>query len=77
MSKAEGDENMKEKIHPKYFKVAAKCSTCGAVFEVGSTNKEIRVDSCSNCHPFYTGKQRFAQVAGRADTFMKKYGMKK
>ena len=67
---------MKDKIHPKYYKVVAKCSTCDTEFDIGSTNKEIRVDTCSNCHPFYTGKQRFGQVAGRAETFMKKYGIK-
>lgn len=67
---------MKENIHPKYFVVKAKCSTCGHEFDIGSTKDEITVDSCSNCHPFFTGKQRFAQVAGRAETFMKKYGIK-
>ena len=51
--------------------------SCGSVFETGSTLKEIRVDTCSNCHPFYTGKQRFGNVAGRAETFMKKYNLKK
>jgi large subunit ribosomal protein L31 len=75
--KAEGEKTMKQNIHPKYQKVKAVCTTCGTEFETGSTVKEIRVDSCSNCHPFYTGKQRFAAAQGRAETFMKKYGMKK
>jgi large subunit ribosomal protein L31 len=68
---------MKEKIHPNYHKTEVICTSCGSVFETGSTLKEIRVDTCSNCHPFYTGKQRFGNVAGRAETFMKKYNLKK
>lgn len=68
---------MKEKIHPNYNKAKVVCTSCGSVFETGSTLKEIRVDTCSNCHPFYTGKQRFGNVAGRAETFMKKYNLKK
>ena len=68
---------MKEKIHPNYHKTIVICTSCGSVFETGSTLKEIRVDTCSNCHPFYTGKQRFGNVAGRAETFMKKYNLKK
>ena len=68
---------MKEKIHPAYHKCKVVCTSCGAEFETGSTLKEIRVDTCSNCHPFYTGKQRFGNKAGRAETFMKKYGLNK
>ncbi|MDY4787916.1 MAG: 50S ribosomal protein L31 [Bacilli bacterium] len=68
---------MKEKIHPTYHKCKVVCTSCGAEFESGSTLKEIRVDTCSNCHPFYTGKQRFGNAAGRAETFMKKYNLKK
>ena len=67
---------MKEKIHPKYNTVKVVCTSCGAEFETGSTAKEIRVDTCSNCHPFYTGKQRFVNAQGRAEIFKKKYGMK-
>jgi large subunit ribosomal protein L31 len=67
---------MKDKIHPTYHKIKVVCTSCGAEFDSGSTNKEIRVDTCSNCHPFYTGKQRFGNVAGRAETFKKKYGIK-
>jgi large subunit ribosomal protein L31 len=67
---------MKKGIHPNYKKVKVTCTSCGAEFETGSTlGKDIRVDTCSNCHPFYTGKQRFGQVAGRAETFFKKYGL--
>lgn len=67
---------MKKDIHPAYNKIKVVCTTCGNEFETGSTLKEIRVDTCSKCHPFYTGKQRFAQADGRVDRFMKKYGMK-
>ena len=67
---------MKQGIHPNYYKAKVICTSCGAEFETGSTLKEIRVDSCSNCHPFYTGRQRFAQAAGRVEKFDKKYGLK-
>ncbi len=67
---------MKKDIHPKYQKCKVICTSCGAEFETGSTLKEIRVDSCSNCHPFYTGKQRGANAQGRAEAFKKKYGLK-
>ncbi len=67
---------MKEKIHPNYQKVIVKCSTCGHEFETGSVVKDLKVDTCSNCHPFYTGKQRFTQADGRVDKFNKKYGIK-
>ena len=48
-----------------------KCTSCGAEFETGSTSKELRVDTCSNCHPFYTGRQRFAAAQGRIEKFNK------
>lgn len=67
---------MKKGIHPKYYKAQVICTSCGSVFETGSTRKEIRVDTCSNCHPFYTGKQRFVSADGRIDKFNKKYGFK-
>lgn len=63
---------MKEGIHPNYQTCKVVCTTCGATFETGSTMKEIKVDTCSNCHPFYTGKQRFVQADGRIDKFNKK-----
>jgi large subunit ribosomal protein L31 len=49
---------------------------CGNEFETGSTNKEIKVEVCSECHPFYTGRQKFADAGGRVDKFNKKYGLK-
>ena len=67
---------MKQGIHPNYKKCVVTCTTCGATFETGSTLSEIKVDTCSNCHPFYTGRQRFAQAQGRVEKFNKKYGLK-
>lgn len=67
---------MKKGIHPNYKTVKVVCATCGNVFETGSVLSEIRVDTCSNCHPFYTGRQRSAAADGRIDKFNKKYGLK-
>jgi large subunit ribosomal protein L31 len=72
---AEGDNIMKTGIHPKYNKITVTCSTCGNTFESGSTARELRVDTCANCHPFYTGKQKFTAADGRIDKFNKRYGM--
>lgn len=63
---------MKKKIHPKYNETAKVSCACGYSFEVGSTDDEIRVELCSNCHPFYTGKAKFVDTAGRVDKFKKK-----
>lgn len=69
---------MKQNIHPAYHTVKVICAGCGTEFETGSTNsKEIKVDTCSQCHPFYTGRQRFAAAQGRIEKFNKKYNMKK
>jgi len=67
---------MKKGIHPNYNVVNIVCTTCGNEFEGGSVMKEVRVDTCSNCHPFYTGKQKFAQADGRVERFNKRYGIK-
>ena len=56
----------------EYKIIIASCA-CGAEFEVGTTKKEVRVDICSNCHPFFTGKKRFLDTEGRVDKFKKKY----
>jgi len=64
---------VKEKIHPNYFHEAVVTCVCGNTFKTGSTQKEIRVDICSNCHPFYTGKQKLIDTEGRIDRFRKKY----
>ncbi|HZH62614.1 MAG TPA: 50S ribosomal protein L31 [Metabacillus sp.] len=66
---------MKTGIHPNFNKVMVTCA-CGNEFETGSTIKEIRVEVCSECHPFYTGRQKFADAGGRVDKFNKKYGLK-
>jgi len=66
---------MKKEIHPEVFDMTIKCA-CGATFETKSTEKEIRVEICSNCHPFFTGKQKFVDSAGRIERFKKKYANK-
>jgi len=63
---------MKQGIHPKYFDVTATC-VCGNQVELGSTKQQIRVEICSNCHPFYTGQQKIVDTEGRVDRFMKRY----
>ncbi|MBI5405095.1 MAG: 50S ribosomal protein L31 [Candidatus Kerfeldbacteria bacterium] len=61
---------MKTGIHPTYYTDAKViCTTCGTVLVTGSTEKEVRVEVCSNCHPFYTGKQNLVDTAGRVDRF--------
>ena len=66
---------MKPSIHPEYKKAKVVCTTCGNEFETGSVMEEIRVDSCSNCHAFYTGKQKYKSADGRIDRFNKRYGI--
>ncbi|HEX4948984.1 MAG TPA: 50S ribosomal protein L31 [Blastocatellia bacterium] len=66
---------MKEGIHPKYEEVAVHCA-CGASWTTRSTKKELHVEICSNCHPFYTGKQKLVDTAGRVERFQRKYGRK-
>jgi large subunit ribosomal protein L31 len=73
---AEGAIHMKKGIHPEYKTVTITCTTCGNTFEGGSVLDEVRVDTCSNCHPFYTGKQKFGQAAGRVERFNKRYNRK-
>ncbi|HBR04031.1 MAG TPA: 50S ribosomal protein L31 [Ruminiclostridium sp.] len=66
---------MQEGIHPNYGKATVRCA-CGATFETGSTKSDLRVEICSQCHPFFTGKQKLVDTGGRVDKFKKKYGMK-
>ena len=68
-------KRMKAGIHPNYTKALVRCA-CGNEFETGSVKQEIRVETCSECHPFYTGRQKFAEAGGRVDRFNKKYGIK-
>jgi large subunit ribosomal protein L31 len=66
---------MKTEIHPKYNQVQVHCA-CGETWTTGSTKKELRVEICSKCHPFFTGKQKLVDSAGRIDRFQKKYAKK-
>jgi large subunit ribosomal protein L31 len=66
---------MKAAIHPKYNETTITCA-CGTVYKTRSTADNIHVEICGNCHPFFTGKQKLVDSAGRVDKFMKKYGMK-
>lgn len=63
---------MKKGIHPEYHKATVRCA-CGNTFETGSTIEEIRVEICSKCHPFFTGKQKLVDSAGRVERFRRKY----
>jgi large subunit ribosomal protein L31 len=63
---------MQADIHPQYHVCAVKCA-CGNKFETRSTKKDVTVDICSACHPFFTGKQKFIDTAGRVDKFRKKF----
>ena len=63
---------MKNGIHPEYYQAKVHCA-CGNDFEVGSTVKEINVEICSKCHPFFTGKQKLVDSAGRVERFRRKY----
>lgn len=67
---------MKPGIHPEYRRCIVTCA-CGNAFETRSTLKELHVEVCSKCHPFYTGTQRLVDTAGRVERFNRKYGIKK
>jgi len=64
---------MKPNIHPKYMETKVVCA-CGETFTTRSTKNEIHVEICSVCHPFFTGKQKLVDTAGRVERFQKKYG---
>jgi large subunit ribosomal protein L31 len=64
---------MKPKIHPETFDVVASCA-CGNSFKTRSTRRELRLEICSACHPFFTGKQKLVDSAGRVERFQRKYG---
>jgi large subunit ribosomal protein L31 len=66
---------MKYKIHPKYEQTKITCA-CGNVIETRSTVKDIKVEICSACHPFFTGKQKLVDTAGRIERFRRKYNIK-
>lgn len=65
---------MKEGIHPKFEETTVTCA-CGEVIKTRSTKKDIRVEICSKCHPFFTGKQKLVDAGGRVDRFKKRFGM--
>jgi large subunit ribosomal protein L31 len=67
---------MKTGIHPEYKETTVSCA-CGNTFTTRSTAKNIHVEICSSCHPFFTGKQKLVDSAGRVDKFLSKYGLKK
>ena len=70
------NEAMKTAIHPEYVESHVRC-TCGNEFTTRSTKPEIHVEICSNCHPFYTGKQKIVDTEGRVEKFLQRYAMKK
>lgn len=63
---------MKNSIHPEYKEATVTC-VCGNTFETGSVKEELKVEICSECHPFFTGRQKFTEAGGRIDKFNKKY----
>jgi len=72
----ENEDEMKEAIHPEYHKVLVTCA-CGNQFETHSTKPDIRLELCSACHPFFTGKQKLVDTAGRIERFQRRYGLNK
>ena len=69
------DSEMKDKIHPKYVECAVTCG-CGASWTTRATVKTLKVEICSTCHPFYTGKQKFVDTSGRVEKFNRRYNLK-
>ncbi len=67
---------MRQGIHPEYHDTKITC-VCGNVIDVGSTVKDLHVEICSNCHPFFTGRQKLVDTAGRVERFRRKYGLDK
>jgi large subunit ribosomal protein L31 len=66
---------MKAKIHPEYVEATVHCA-CGNTWQTRATRPQLRVEVCSNCHPFFTGEQRIVDTAGRVERFKRRYGMK-
>ena len=64
---------MKTDVHPNYHECTVTCG-CGNTFQTRATVKQLKIEICNVCHPFYTGKQKFVDAAGRVDKFLKKYG---
>jgi len=72
LNEERGESPVKKEIHPNYGQATVACA-CGETFTTGSTKKELKVEICSKCHPFYTGKQRLIDTGGRVEKFNKKY----
>ena len=68
---------MKAKIHPEYYTDAKVTCSCGNTFTTGSTKKQLRVELCSKCHPFFTGEQKIVDTAGRVERFKRRYKLNK
>ena len=68
---------MREGIHPEYHHDAVVKCACGYTFTTGSVKSELKIDICSKCHPFFTGKQKIVDIGGRVDKFNKKFGLNK
>ncbi len=66
---------MKKGIHPEYYETTITCA-CGAQFKTRATVKDLKVDICSKCHPFFTGQQKYVDTAGRVERFKRRYGLK-
>ena len=67
---------MKDKIHPKYHTDAKVTCSCGSTFTTGSTKKELKVELCSQCHPFFTGERRMIDTTGQVERFKQRYNLK-
>ena len=67
---------VKDGIHPNYKQTTIRCA-CGEVIEIGSTKQDVRVEICSKCHPFYTGRQKLVDTGGRVDKFKKRFNIEK
>lgn len=65
---------MKAEIHPQYHRTTVTCS-CGAVYHIGSTRENLKIEICGQCHPLYTGQQRMVDSGGRVERFKKRYGI--
>ncbi|PTQ53352.1 MAG: ribosomal protein L31p [Brockia lithotrophica] len=68
-------KRMKKGIHPEFYEDAVVICACGNTFRTGSTKKEIHVEICSACHPFFTGKQKYVDTGGRIERFKKRYNL--
>jgi large subunit ribosomal protein L31 len=68
---------VKSEIHPNYYPNAmVSCASCGTTFQTGSTKPQLRVEICSNCHPFFTGQQRIVDTAGQVERFHRRFGIR-